>query len=298
MRITILKLLVIFVYCSWGLPLIAQQAILNNIRPVSDKGVYTAPIWSPDGTKLLFTDQNYAKLYIMYVDNNHNIDEITSGQGIGYKARWTSNGDSVIFKEKKKGLGNTVQIEFKKIDISTKKMTIEKGLEPDNFYMSQKVNGKNNARGGNTIVYINHQTLKLEVKAGNNGTPRVISKEQGQFYHPLVSPDGKEVIVHEGANIYVYSVDGNAKRKDLGIGLANSWMPDGSGIITFEDKSDDGHVVSGSELYLIMINDSSKRQLTYTDDVIEIWPDVSPDGRKIAFADEKTGRIFIADINL
>lgn len=41
-----------------------------------------------------------------------------------------------------------------------------------------------------------------------------------------------------------------------------------------------------------------KTQLTYSDDLIETWSKISPDGKKLAFTDEESGKIFIGDLQL
>lgn len=272
--------------------LAAQHIKLTNVRAVTDDGPYSTPVWSPDGTKLLLTNPHHSKLYVMNLEESNKMEELIEGQGIGYKAMWSSDGERVIFKEKK----SSRQVEIKEIDIKSKNVTVEQLLDPNVLYVPLKV--KSRARVGNTVVYLNQKTLKLEVKGAGNTPSRVITKEPGQYYSPLISPDGKQVAIHEGANIYLYDMDGNTPRKRLGTGLASSWLPDGSGILTFEDESQDGHSVSGSELYLISSQSLQKTQLTSTPDVFEMWPDVSPDGKRVAFSDEKSGRIFIADINL
>ncbi len=269
----------------------AKEPVLKNIREVtSGKTEYSSPVWSPDGKKLMFTDHHNDALYIKEIAGNGSVQKIKDGQGIGYKARWTSDGKGVIFFEKITSPSGSRTLVEKSIDIKGGK---ERILSEDK---SAKANRTFCAKKSPTLkVYINPETLKLEAKDGN-GDPWVITKEEGQFYSPLVSPDGKMVIVNEGANMYLYSIQGNAKRKNLGVGLPSSWLPDGSGILTFEDESKDGHAISGSELYHVAISNSAKTKLTNTPDIIEMGADVSPDGKRIAFSDEKSGKIYVADL--
>ncbi len=271
----------------------AQGPALQNIREVTSGNVeYSSPVWSPDGQKLLFTDHHNDALYIKDIAGNGSVKKIKDGQGIGYKAMWTPDGKGVVFYQKQTTPTGSRTLVEKSIDVKGGR---ERVLSEDN---SPKANRTFSARKSPTVkVYINPETLKLEARRGN-GEPWVITKEEGQFYSPLISPDGKNVIVNEGANMYLYSIQGNARRKNLGIGLPSSWLPDGSGILTFEDESKDGHSVSGSELYHVAISNSAKTKLTNTPDRIEMWADVSPDGKRIAFSDEKSGKIFVADLKL
>ncbi|MFC6997067.1 TolB family protein [Rufibacter roseus] len=269
----------------------AQKPVLQNIREITTgENEYSSPVWSPDGQKLLFTDHHNDALYIKEVAGKSNVQKIKSGQGIGYKARWTPDGKGVIFYEKKAALTGPGTLFEKSINIKGGRERIL--TETTSTKANRTFTSKKNP---SLKVYINPETLKLEAREGE-GEPWIITPEDGQFYSPLVSPDGKNVIVNEGANMYLYSIHGNAKRKKLGIGLPTSWLPDGSGILTFEDETKDGHTISGSELYHVAIQTNAKTKLTNTPDKIEMWADVSPDGKRITFSDEKSGKIYVADL--
>ncbi|WP_299184643.1 hypothetical protein [uncultured Aquimarina sp.] len=285
------KLIMCTILCILFSTIIRSQMISNS-TPITKEGEYSTPIWSPDGQKILFTDHHNDELFVIDLVHENKLTKVKHGQGIGYLANWSTDSESVIFREKPKD-GLFSDITVKSINLNTR---IEKNLtnvHPDNTNLSLNKKSKKNL-----IVYINLQTLKLEAKEGIDGKPWVITKEAGQYYHPIVSPNQKQVVVHEGPNMYIYSIYKTQKRTSLGYGLASSWLPDNSGVITFEDKSIDGHTISASELFYISATTVSKTQLTNSNDIIETWGDVSPDGKRIAFSDEKTGRIFVADLNL
>ncbi len=268
-----------------------SQSYLTNITPITSGGDFSTPIWSPNGKKLLFTNHENNTLFIINLKSNK-VEKVKSGEGIGYLANWSIDSNNIIFREKPIG-GTFSNLEVKSINLVSKKEKVLAGVHPDNTKMVAQTKS-----GDNLLVYINQKTLKLEAKKGVNGKPWVITKEDGQFYHPIVSPNQEYVVVHQGANMYSYRISGKDQRKDLGIGLASSWLPDSSGVVTFEDKSEDGHTVSASDLFYISARSSKKIQLTATPDTVEMWGDISPNGKQIAFSDEKTGAIFIADFNL
>ncbi len=288
-----IKTIVLILQCSLLGSTIHAQSNLTNITPVTPEGEYSTPIWSPNGEKILFTDHHNNALFVLSMKTDKKITKIKSAEGIGYMANWSADGKSVVFREKKEG--NTFSdLQVKSIQLDSKKESTLKGVHPDNIkgFSYAKSNTKN------LIIYINQETLKLEAKEGINEKPWVITKEEGQYYHPIVSPDQKMVVVHEGPTMFLYPIYKNEKRKELGNGLASGWFPDNSGIITFEDKSEDGHNVTSSELFFISAKSSAKTQLTTSDDLIEMWGNVSPNGKKIAFSDEKSGKIFVADLHL
>lgn len=271
---------------------IEAQSKLSNITPVSPEGEFSTPIWSPDGKKIVFTDHHNDALFVVDITKSNTIQKVKSAQGIGYLANWSADSNSIIFREKP---NETLfsELVVKSINLSTRKEKKLNEIHPDNTNTMRKLDHKNSI-----IVYINLETLQLEAKHGSNGKPWIITKENGQYYHPIISPDQKYVVVHEGPGMYLYAINGKEKRKYLGHGLASSWLPDSSGVVTFEDKSNDGHSISASDLFYISAKTTEKIQLTNSINSIETWSDVSPNGKKIAFTDEKSGRIFIADLNL
>ncbi|WP_298313574.1 hypothetical protein [uncultured Aquimarina sp.] len=271
---------------------LAQTQIISNSTPITENGEYSTPVWSPKGDKILITNHHNNELLIVDLKNKNKIQSIKSGDGIGYLANWSDDGKKIIFREKP-SQGYFADVKVKSIDITTKNEKFENDIHPDNTKFQPKTKS-----GEKLSVYINLETTKLEVKKGANEKPQTITKEEGQFYHPLISPNGKMVAVHEGASIYIYNLTGNENRKYAGNGLVTAWLSDSSAIITFEDKSNDGHTITSSDLFLTSIQSLQKTQLTFSEDIIEMYADISPNGKKIAYADEKSGKIFIADFNL
>ncbi|WP_299437974.1 hypothetical protein [uncultured Aquimarina sp.] len=265
-----------------------QSQVISNSIPITSEGEFSSPVWSPQGDKLLITNHHNNELLILDLKNQNQIQSIKNGDGIGYLANWSADGTKIIFREKPSN-GYFADVKVKSIDILSRNEKFEQNIHPDNTKTKP---------GKQLQVYINLETAKLEVKEESKGKPQIITPEDGQFYHPLLSPNGKMVAVHEGASIYIYDLTGNEKRKYAGNGLVTAWLPDSSAIITFEDKSSDGHTITSSELFLTTVKSIKRTQLTFSDDIIEMYADISPNGKKIAYSDEKSGRIFIADFNI
>ena len=239
-------------------------AQLRNVHPVTAAGEYQAPVWSPDGEKLLFTGHHNDALFVLDLKGNA-VQKVKEGAGIGYLANWSEDGQSVIYRTQADGHSYS-DLKVKSLDLVSKKERELTNIHPDDLKQARTTNGR--AAPG-VIVYINPETLKLEAKRGMNGKSWVVTPEEGQYYHPIVSPDEQSVVVHEGAHMYVYPLDGSGQRKDLGVGLATSWKPDNSEVLTFEDHSSDGHHITESELFLIDVRDQRKAQLTRSSDLIE-----------------------------
>lgn len=251
--------MVVFYLCAPG---IAQNLKLENIKRLQTGNLFvTKPVWSPDGRQILLTGQNNRGIYIFDTTKN-SVEPFDKNIRIKGKPYWLSGGEIAYSK------GN------KLVYIDRFKST---------GYGSKGV-----------LLVLNPQRQKVEA-IGEPGTARIdVTPEKGLYYNPVISPDGKSAVIHKGSEMYLYATDGSGKIRRLGTGIAASWSADSRFIFYFLDTSIDGHEISNSELYVVDICGTDRQRLTYTEDVTEMWPDVAPDGKTIAYADEKTGSIFIA----
>ncbi|MCL6518217.1 MAG: hypothetical protein K6T99_00115 [Armatimonadetes bacterium] len=127
-----------------------------------------------------------------------------------------------------------------------------------------------------------------------NGNRRKLIDVEGEpgYCPPTESPQGDKYCV-EGysGNLYVVDPRGGTP-VNLGEGHNPSWSPDGRYVI-FEVTTDDGHIITSSDLWIASIDGSQRFQLTSTPG-IEADPSWSPDGKYIAYILD--GKIYIAPI--
>jgi Tol biopolymer transport system component len=290
-----LLLLILLLICNFFVFSQVKTSQLTNIKIVAQGDNYSLPRWSPSGDKLMFTSSHNNKgIYIVDLKTKA-VNKISDSPNIGYNASWSENGEYIDFQEKKVNQeDNSTYYQTNEINIATGKIIEAKTIASKLLTIS-----KNNLKGEPTTpaitVYIDDN---LKIVAQRGFETWIVTREEGQYYHPLISPDGTKVAVHNGSKIYVYDLRKEAAiGQKVGSGLASGWSPDSKSIITFEDESSDGHEIIGSELYEVSTVSGKKTQLTYSKDIIEMWPNISPDGKKVAFADEKTGSIYVADLN-
>ncbi len=116
---------------------------------------------------------------------------------------------------------------------------------------------------------------------------------------PSYSPDGKTIAFTSqrsgGPEIYTMNADGtNVTRLTNAIGedRANGWSPDGRTI--YFNSARDGNI----EIYKMNVDGSDQTRLTFNDvndpatpvnDTIDVFPNASPDGRKIVFGSSRNG---------
>ena len=117
-----------------------------------------------------------------------------------------------------------------------------------------------------------------------------------KFFAARPSPDGRRV-AFLGLTTGVHVVDLATMRvTHLGAGTAPTWSPDGR-FLVFERTEDDGHDIVASDLWLYEPGRRGLARLTATDEVLERRPSFSPDGRSLAFDDDR-GAILLADLEV
>jgi Tol biopolymer transport system component len=264
--------------------------LINTVAVTPPDG-FSSPKWSPDGKKIMFTKLNYTGLYVVGIESKE-IITLNKIRGAGFNATWSEDGKSIYYRHKNYEKDNKKYkpiIEVKSIDITTKLITNHPEIDINGI--PSNVRGKTN---NDLVVYLDKKTLMVKARTIDNSKKWDITKDERNYFINL-SPDKTKVLVGNHDKMFVYASDGSGLINTLGRGIGGSWSKDGKQIL-FHISEDDGHKITGSELYLINSDDSQQWQLTNTPNIIEEYPDWSPDNKKIAFSDINTGIIYIADL--
>ncbi|MGE5350843.1 MAG: hypothetical protein ACM3P0_02085 [Acidobacteriota bacterium] len=260
---------------------------LANIRAVTPAGNYDAPRWSPDGNKILFTSQSSAGLYVVDLSSKQ-ITELLDLSGSGYNATWSDDSKSIFYRN-----ATRFGKETKSINITTHEITPHPEIDFSSVPSRAGIKAEDDI-----FLYLGPEAFEIKASKVDRSKEWDIVKrkrEGERFYSFELSPDRKKVLVHHYDNMLIYASDGSGLVDSLDQGSGGRWSADGKTILYFITK-DDGHVVLGSDIYLISSDGTQKWQLTNTPDVFEWEPDWSPDNKQIVFSDLKTGIIYIADI--
>jgi len=162
---------------------------------------------------------------------------------------------------------------------------LETGMEP--------VRREKQLRDEAVVVPRDNRVEKIDIAA--NETVVVGDFGDRNILNLVPSPDGSVIAVQiMGEGIYVIDADGS-NLCEIGRAEHPVWSPDGRYLIAMITE-DDGHHITGSELYAIDITTAQRFHLTAHTDLIAMHPTVSPDGRKVAFGDPNTGRIYTMTI--
>ena len=260
---------------------------LKNVQAVTSGEEFSMPVWSPDGSKLLVSSAHGMKLHLVDLQSN-SVTQLSDVEGSGFNASWSPDGTVVYFRYKSDPL--QVHPEIKSIQLSDRQVK-SSDLNPNGLLSASKARADKDL-----VVSINIETLGIEAETKDGSKSWAVTHDDGQYYRPILSPDQQYVVVNQGSEMLLYAADGSGYIKNLGTGLAGSWSPDGKHILAFLDESNDGHTISGAELYMIDVESGSLSALTQTEDVYELWPNWSADGKRIAYEDARSGNIYVADI--
>src|SRR5215208_2016379 len=133
--------------------------------------------------------------------------------------------------------------------------------------------------GSPSIVEI-YEDIYVMARSGN-GKKALTDTDDRNEWGPAFSPDGTKIAFLRDSgsqpDIWVMNADGSGQTKitdDLAFENGLSWSPDGTKI-AFEQDAD---------IWTIAPDGSGRRNLTDTPDAVEVNPDFSPDGEKLAFA--------------
>jgi dipeptidyl aminopeptidase/acylaminoacyl peptidase len=163
-------------------------------------------------------------------------------------------------------------------------------LSPDGASVAMTV-----AVGGVRDIYIFDLT---------KGMPHRLTSDGGHHNQPLWSPDGRQIAYAYGnvlemnnrgpSRVLVQSVDGQDEARLIGLGLGEwvfplSWSRNGKIILTSESGPNFGNMDIG----MISMEGSPQYTLLLKGVYHEIQPQLSPDGRYLAYASNESGAMEI-----
>lgn len=296
-----------------------KDGVLSNVtRLTKDAEKYENPQWSPDGTKIAFTQLGYNSLYLMNADGSSKV-EISSDEGIGYDFKWSADSREILVRDTRWLKTETGEMRVHaawSIGLDGKKIRLSEDIE----YM-QPANWKYSINGTKSIVspdvaviespallampsaitdnikkrpdfnlgfHVDGENLYLINARGN----KVLINE-GASFCPRLSPDGTKVAFNQMDDVCVMNIDGSNKIV-IGQGFNPSWANDSQ--IIYEKTTDDGHVYTSGDLYIANIDGTGIKQITSTTGRIEMQPSVSPDGTKVVFMSFTDGQLYVADL--
>jgi serine/threonine-protein kinase len=118
--------------------------------------------------------------------------------------------------------------------------------------------------------------------------------DQGQNAFPLWSPDGAQMAFRSDRagplRIYLSSSPGSRELRELTLGpfdVPAAWTPDGRELVFTRGFSSLG---GNTDIYVVSIDDSTNPRPLLQTPADERFPELSPDGRWLAYSSDETGR--------
>ena len=239
-----------------------------------------APVWSPDGSKIAVTGDNFIGIWVANADGS-NLNQVSEALGAGYKMNWQDAQTIVSTPYTVENGLRMVRIE--NVNVETAEISevapAQRGFRPSK-------------------VMKNVNLLRIMCDQPAEATRLIPSLEQyagKMVLNPALSPDGKKIafqIVSYG--LFVCDVDG-ANLKSFGKGAYPSWAPNSRDLM-FARIQDNGERFTASDLFSVNTETGGEENLTPNSDVIPITLSVSPDGSKVAFDNDVDGNIYVVDL--
>ena len=239
-----------------------------------------APVWSPDGSKIAVTGDNFIGIWVANADGS-NLNQVSEALGAGYKMNWQDAQTIVSTPYTVENGLRMVRIE--NVNVETAEISevapAQRGFRPSK-------------------VMKNVNLLRIMCDQPAEATRLIPSLEQyagKMVLNPALSPDGKKIafqIVSYG--LFVCDVDG-ANLKSFGKGAYPSWAPNSRDLM-FARIQDNGERFTASDLFSVNTETGVEENLTPNSDEIPITLSVSPDGSKVAFDNDVDGNIYVVDL--
>ncbi len=272
---------------------------------------FTNPKFTLDGTKIIFTTENFIGLWV-YDISKKTIQQINTLPGSGYNFSISSDGAKVYFRNKtskaKKHSGKYSIIEQ---DIATKKMNIlitsEKRLSTPiilNMTLLFLEDGKlkeiplksKTSLGGKGIppVYfvVDNKLMKFEI----GSEPKEISLNKMKIISMKYTSDNKNLVCLTASNgLILLDLSGNVINNfDNAITLTKLYN---SSLVAFVEEEDDGTKITKSQMYMGFITSNKKRKIANMKAENIFSPSWSPKENRIVYSTDQ-GKIKIVKLNI
>lgn len=156
--------------------------------------------------------------------------------------------------------------------------------------------------GGNQDEVLSNKQRMIYLKRGKIFSRQITSGQEtkipslaGKIIELAVSPDRTRMAYNiMGGPLVISDIEGN-ETVNIGRGSHPVWNPSGNRL-SFMITEDDGHQITGADIFVINADGFGRVNITNTDDQIEMHPDWSPDGRWIVFDTFEDGEIWMQEV--
>ncbi|MFC1583314.1 hypothetical protein ACFL4U_01390 [Candidatus Neomarinimicrobiota bacterium] len=276
--------------------------------------LYMAPVWSPSGHDIAVTGSHYSGIYLVSFPEG-DVVQLSDDPAAGFGMAWNHEGTEIaarIARYENRRRNNAVAIfdaitgekrvvsDFSprlsgtpKWTISDQQVYLSGGEKFHLFTVDPSLRKASSTAPSERVVYANDKRIQIREASSESG-PAILTAK-GRILNLLAAPDGSRIVYEVmGGSIWVVNSDGSTP-VDLGAGDGPVWNPDGIKI-AYAITTDDGHRFLSADIYVVNADGSGLANLTKTDNVMEVHPTWSPDGRYIAYEVIDTGQILVQEV--
>ena len=293
-----MRKLFLAVFLLYSVVFSQQVTVINTVQLTtpSDASFYY-PQFSPDDSKIIFTSESYKGIWL-YDMKTERIVQLNNDMGAGYEPLFSLDGASIIYRADNYSnlkrysslvIQNLITGEIKIIesnvrDLSAPKIFLTSGpiyFKNNSLYHFDLNRNTGNYAEINDIRVISIQNSQILLSVGQE--KKVLEPMgKGNYIWSSISPDGEKILFTlAGKGTFISDLQGKIIT-EIGYANAPKWSPDGKWIVFMVDY-DDGHQITGSEIYIASADGKDRIQLTNTQNIIEMYPDWSHSQNELIF---------------
>lgn len=267
------------------------QLTITNVErlPVDSSRQWAYPRFSPDGKFIYFTDANANGIWEFAIGSRE-IRQITDDPQAGGAFSISTDGRQIAYRRTVYNRKGKTRLQ----EIVVKNLT--------DGYLSVIASGQSVSIpvfSQNTVVYsVQGKTKNLwarpnvrdvailgidntKIALSMNGMKVILDPfKNGSYIWPELSPDKKMLVGYEmDRGAFVCDLEGRIIAK-LGRRDAAVWTRSGNWLVYMDDR-DDGHQILTSDLFAVTPDGQRTVPLTYTEVIVEMYPNCSPTEDKI-----------------
>ncbi|MDP3023997.1 MAG: hypothetical protein Q8O10_00490 [candidate division Zixibacteria bacterium] len=156
-----------------------------------------------------------------------------------------------------------------------------------------------------------YPTGDIWVESIDHSVKKQVTSGDQKYYFPRLSPDNTKILAgasRYAAGLVILNLKGelltdlDVDAREISPGLiaggeivGSTWAPDGKKLL-FNLTIEDGHFTYDKDIYMVNADGTGKVAIAANPDDIEKDASWSPDGSKIAYHSQTTGKIFVAKI--
>lgn len=242
-----------------------------------------APVWSPDGSMIAATGDNYTGIVVANADGS-SMRVLTDCAGAGYKMVWNGNNQIV---------GRTNIVENGRVLHEICSWDLSNGNRQVLVAKSRNAQAPTLQAAGLRSKSANIYEMMMNDPAKVSSKVSALSQFSGKMIiNPALSPDGNRIAFQvPGQGMWTINADGTSL-KSIGAGSHPAWLPDNETVV-YTVVKDNGQTFTASTLLAVNVDNGKSVTLTSRTDMLPMTPAVSLDGTRVAFENAADNAIYV-----